>query len=341
MQDFYKSYDSLAEAAQEIFEANTSDYEKKYGGRILQKLSKRKGKLVTNQQWDKADKDQRAVWLGKLPYSNPDDVARYIGVRWKDLPSLIQNNMFESKEELEENRDDFSEDEIYEEAIAGILEDESLNIQEISDEEIEKVLEDKFNSLSEAIVKYNESELRRTGRRLKKAASLLTVSGRAARAQAKVDKGEKKRADREKLAKAKETLKKQKALRRAQKMAKRAGKPVPLSYADAGIKETEELDEEIPPLLVSILKTAAIGAGKALLKGLLDKAEKQKISPREYEKASSNFDKNGTFDKLKSADARYRAAERGGRNPFDRGTLAYELFNDLGEGVETEEETPL
>jgi len=95
--------------------------------------------------------------------------------------------------------------------------------------------------------------------------------------------------------------------------------------------ESEELDERVHPLLLSILKTAAIGAGKALLKGLLDKAEKQKISPRDYKKASSNFDKNGTLDKLKSADPRYRAAERGGRNPFERGTLAYELFNDLEE----------
>jgi len=234
MQDFTKSYDSLAEAAKEIFEA--SNYEKKYGGRILQKLAKRKGKLVTKQLWDKADKDQKADWLGKLPYSNSEEVARYIDVRWDALPSVIQNNMFESTEELDENRDDFSEDEIYEEAIDSILEDESLNIQEMSDEEIEKVLEDKFNSLSEAILKYNESELRRTGRRLKKAATFFSVSNRAARAQAKVDKGEKKRADREKIAKAKETLKKQKALRRAQKQAKRQGKPVPLSYADAGIK---------------------------------------------------------------------------------------------------------
>jgi len=243
MQDFTKSYDSLAEAAKEIFEA--SNYEKKYGGRILQKLAKRKGKLVTKQLWDKADKDQKADWLGKLPYSNSEEVARYIDVRWDALPSVIQNNMFESTEELDEeaidnifegNYTDFSEDEIYEEAIDSILEDESLNIQEMSDEEIEKVLEDKFNSLSEAILKYNESELRRTGRRLKKAATFFSVSNRAARAQAKVDKGEKKRADREKIAKAKETLKKQKALRRAQKQAKRQGKPVPLSYADAGIK---------------------------------------------------------------------------------------------------------
>ena len=103
MKDFYKSYDSLAESAKEIFEA--SNYEKKYGGRILQKLAKRKGKLVTKQLWDKADKDQKADWLGKLPYSNAEEVARYIDVRWDALPSVIQTNMFESTEELDEKLD--------------------------------------------------------------------------------------------------------------------------------------------------------------------------------------------------------------------------------------------
>ena len=97
MEDFTKSYDSLAESAKEIFEA--SNYEKKYGGRILQKLAKRKGKLVTKQLWDKSDKDQKAVWLGKLPYSNSEEVARYIDVRWDALPRVIQTNMFESTDE--------------------------------------------------------------------------------------------------------------------------------------------------------------------------------------------------------------------------------------------------
>jgi len=118
------------------------------------------------------------------------------------------------------NSVDSTEEEIYEEAIDSILEDEGADISEMSNEEIEKILEDKFNSLSE----------------IKKIGSLVTVSGRADRAATKVEKGEKKIADRQKLAKAKETLKKQKALRRAQKQAKRQGKPVPLSYADAGIK---------------------------------------------------------------------------------------------------------
>ena len=96
-----------------------------------------------------------------------------------------------------------------------------------SDEEIEKILEAKFNSLSETRL------LKKIGKGI---ASRITVAGRSARAAKKAEKGEKKIADRQKLAKAKETLKKQKALRRAQKQAKRQGKPVPLSYADAGIK---------------------------------------------------------------------------------------------------------
>jgi len=114
-----------------------------------------------------------------------------------------------------------------------------------------------------------------------------------------------------------------------------------LAAAAKGIleEESEELDEAIHPLILSILKTAAIGAGKAILKGLLDKAEKQKITPKEYEKVSSNLDKNGTLDKLKSADPRYRAAERGGRNPFNKGTLAYQLFSDLEEQVKEGSET--
>ncbi len=95
--------------------------------------------------------------------------------------------------------------------------------------------------------------------------------------------------------------------------------------------ESEELDEAIHPLVLSILKAAAIASGKMLLKKLLDKAENEKITPREYDKIAPQLDKSGALDKLKSANPKYRAAERGGRNPFDRGTLAYELFNDLEE----------
>jgi hypothetical protein len=111
------------DAREEIFEA--SNYEKKYGDRILQKLAKRKGKLVTKLQWDKADKDQKADWLGKLPYSNPEEVARYIDVRWDALPSVIQTNMFESTEELEEERSFYPEsfDNAVNDILKGLQED--------------------------------------------------------------------------------------------------------------------------------------------------------------------------------------------------------------------------
>jgi hypothetical protein len=249
MQDFTKSYDSLAEAAQEIFEANTSDYEKKYGGRILQKLSKRKGKLVTNQQWDKADKDQRADWLTTLPYSNPDDVARYIGVRWKDLPSVVQNNMFESKEELEEN--DLKVEELDEEAL-NILIDEAV---ELTEDEMKDLLK-------------------------KAGISFLKKGGKLA---LKVAKG-------------------------TGRLAKKA------------------------------LKKSTI----AMLKALLKKAEGIKTTPKEYDSFIQNMDQQGympAINTIAQRDSLYKGAYRGSRNPFERGTLAYQMYDDLGEGVVTEEET--
>jgi len=239
-----------------------------------------------------------------------------------------------------------AEDSLYEDAIDAILEDEDANVAEMSDEELEKILEDRFKTLSEKDGLLNDSVvsgvLGTIGKGIGKGiASRVTVSGRADRADKKATEGDKKIKDRERLMVAKEKIKAQKALRKAQVAAKRAGKPVPRSYADAGIQppgeakkealakentsEGEELDEAIPPLLVSILKTVAIGAGKALLKGLLNKAEKQKITPKEYDKVSSKLDKTAAFDNLKSADARFRAE----RNPFERGTLAYQMFDDL------------
>ena len=240
-----------------------------------------------------------------------------------------------------------AEESLYEDAINAILEDEDANVAEMSDEELEKILEDRFKTLSEKDDLLNDSVvggvLGTIGKGIGKGiASRVTVSGRADRADKKATAGDEKIKDRERLMVAKEKIKAQKALRKAQKAAKRAGKPVPRSYSDAGIQppgeakeenshdsladaDKEELDEAIPPLLVSILKTVAIGAGKALLKGLLDKAEKQKITPKEYDKVSSKLDKTAAFDNLKSADARFRAK----RNPFERGTLAYQMFDDL------------
>lgn len=127
------------------------------------------------------------------------------------------------------NTEDDTEDALYEEAIDAILEDGDITISEMSDEELEKILEDRFNTL-------NDSLLKKIGKGI---ASRVTVSGRAARAAKKAEKGEKKIADREKLALAKFKLKAQKALRKAQKAAKRAGKPVPRGYSDAGMEDPE------------------------------------------------------------------------------------------------------
>jgi len=125
--------------------------------------------------------------------------------------------------------EDDTEDALYEEAIDAILEDGDITISEMSDEELEKILEDRFNTL-------NDSLLKKIGKGI---ASRVTVSGRADRAAKKAEKGEKKIADRAKLLKAKATIRAQKALRKAQKAAKKAGKPVPRGYEDAGITPPE------------------------------------------------------------------------------------------------------
>lgn len=127
------------------------------------------------------------------------------------------------------NTEDDTEDALYEEAIDTILEDGDITISEMSDEELEKILEDRFNTL-------NDSLLKKIGKGI---ASRVTVSGRADRAAKKAEKGEKKIADRAKLMKAKARIRAQKALRKAQKAAKRAGKPVPRGYTDAGIEDPE------------------------------------------------------------------------------------------------------
>jgi len=141
------------------------------------------------------------------------------------------HNVTESVNTEDDAEDALYEEALYEEAIDAILEDGDITISEMSEEELEKILEDKFNTLSE-----KDGLLKKIGKGI---ASRVTVSGRAERAAKKAEKGEKKIADREKLAKAKFKLKAQKALRKAQKAAKKAGKPVPRSYADAGMDDPE------------------------------------------------------------------------------------------------------
>ncbi len=175
------------------------------------------------------DKDEAASTFNDLMQNK---VKSAVDTKTVEVADKVYNNKEEtSVNESAELSEEATEDALYEYAIDGILEDETINISEMSDEEIEKILEDRFNTLSE-----KDSLLKKIGKGI---ASRVTVSGRADRAAKKAEKGEKKIADRAKLMKAKATMKAQKALRKAQKAAKRAGKPVPRGYQDAGIEDPE------------------------------------------------------------------------------------------------------
>lgn len=141
----------------------------------------------------------------------------------------VANKVYNVTESLEE--ESISEDALYEEAIDAILEDADITISEMSDEDVERILGEKFTELSEI-----PSLLKKIGKGI---ADRITVSGRAERAAKKAAKGDKKIADREKLMKAKLAIKAQKELRKAQKAAKAAGKPIPRGYKDAGITPPE------------------------------------------------------------------------------------------------------
>ena len=168
------------------------------------------------------DKDQADTAFKDLMRNKVNDAV--------DTKKLeVTDKVYNVTESIDEEYD--TEDDLYEEAINAILEDENIDISEMSDEEIEKILEDRFNTLSE-----KDSLLKKIGKGI---ASRVTVSGRADRAAKKAEKGDKKIADRAKLLKAKASMRAQKALRKAQKAAKRAGKPIPRSYADAGIEDPE------------------------------------------------------------------------------------------------------
>ena len=129
-------------------------------------------------------------------------------------------------------------------------------------------------------------------------------------------------------------------------------------------EETELTEEDMKDLLkkagISFLKKGgklalkiAKGTGRLakkalkkstilMLKALLKKAEGIKTSPKEYDSFVQNMDQAGympAIDTIAQRDSLYKGAYRGSRNPFDKGTLAFQMYNDLGEGFETEEET--
>jgi len=115
--------------------------------------------------------------------NNPDPsrVKQYGGTKYVDM---LKSKLAKLQEED------------IDEAINYILEDETTNIEEMSDEELDEMLEGILGKIGSAIK------------------SRVTISGRADRAGKKADKIDKKAADRERLKKAKERIKKAKEAKR-------------------------------------------------------------------------------------------------------------------------------
>ena len=93
-------------------------------------------------------------------------------------------------------------------------------------------------------------------------------------------------------------------------------------------------------LLLKVAKGTGRLAGKALkkstivmLKALLKKAESVETTPKEYDLFIQNMDQAGytpAINTIAQRDSLYKGAYSGSRNPFERGTLAYKMYDDLG-----------
>jgi len=179
------------------------DISKKYGTAFINltifniitlRLGGKKGIVVTH--------DDRKKGKGKdyeEHFSSANDVIKFVQKIYDEMPKD------ESADLEEENNLD--ESALLDEAIIHLLEDESINIEEMTDEELEEML---------------EGILSKIGSGIKKAANRLSTSGRAAAATKKADKMDKKAADREKLKKAKERIQIAKKKERMKKNAERA-----------------------------------------------------------------------------------------------------------------------
>jgi len=84
----------------------------------------------------------------------------------------------------------------------------------------------------------------------------------------------------------------------------------------------------------NLAKKALKKATIEMLKALLKKAEGIKTSPSEYDSFIQNMDQAGympVINTLAQRDSLYRGAYSGSRNPFEIGTLAYQMYDDLGD----------
>ena len=97
--DFAKMEDAIGLILDTLDEFDR-EYQMSEGANVTELEERRKMKLITKRQWDKADEDQRFEWL-LMAFDDPDDAGKYVAARWQDLPPVATSNMMESTE-LEE-----------------------------------------------------------------------------------------------------------------------------------------------------------------------------------------------------------------------------------------------
>lgn len=195
-----KNKDLLAYLTSNDYDMDPEDIKDLFGNILeLHDLSEAKTKLA---EYDFEEGNEFTAAAAKAKLAGEDEFE-FDG---KTYPTEISQDAAEKilgkKEENE-----LDEEALLDEAIIHLLEDESINIEEMSDEEIEEML---------------EGILGKIGSGIKKVANRLSTSGRAAAASKKADKMDKKAADREKLKKAKERIQIAKKKARMKKNAERA-----------------------------------------------------------------------------------------------------------------------
>ena len=211
--------------------------------------------------------------------------------------------------ELEESVElDEDIDAILEEAIAHLLEDESINIEEMSDEELDEML---------------EGILSKIGSGIKKAAGRLSTSGRAAAATKKADKMDKKAADREKLKKAKERIQLAKKKARMKKNAERAQAK---KAAERKAKARARLAKRNEGYAI---ETDAPEIREAVKPEVFVKGGDTKVTKREVDGMLSKIFINTKLAKSVEASKAFKAGEKDAgkkKNPYAKDTADYHLY---------------
>jgi hypothetical protein len=244
-------------------------------------------------------------------FSSANDVIKFVEKIYDEMPkdeSVEESTDLEEESKLEEA--------LLDEAINYLLEDESINIEEMSDEELEEMLEGILGSI---------------GRGLKKAAGRLSTSGRAAAASKKADKLDKKAADREKLKKAKERIQIAKAKARRQKGIERAQKKKAAEKKAAARARLAKRDEGFV-IEADAPKKVEAEMHEAIKPEEFVKGGDAKITKRDVDKMISKIFINTKLASQVEDSEAYQSGEKDAgkkKNPYKKDTADFHLY-ELG-----------